>query len=201
VNKKRVYRLMRRQNLLLERHTARPIRVHDGVISTKESNQRWCSDDFEIACKDGAVVRVSFCLDCHDREVLSFVATTKGVGSELVRDLLAQALDRRFGAQRPPKPVEWLTDNGPGYTAKDTGLFARKAGLLPCTTAPYSPESNGMAEAFVKTFKRDYVAYADRETAEMVLVQLEGWFWDYNHCHPHSALGMLSPQEYISLRR
>jgi putative transposase len=30
--------------------------------------------------------------------------------------------------------------------------------MEPCTTPVRSPESNGMAEAFVKTFKRDYVS-------------------------------------------
>jgi putative transposase len=31
--------------------------------------------------------------------------------------------------------------------------------LVPCFTPVESPERNGMAEAFVKTFKRDYVRY------------------------------------------
>ena len=34
------------------------------------------------------------------------------------------------------------------------------------------PESNGMAEAFVKTFKRDYVYVHDRPDAETVMSQL-----------------------------
>jgi putative transposase len=56
-----------------------------------------------------------------------------------------------------------------------------------------SPESNGLAEAFVHTFKRDYAAGADRPDAESVLAQLGGWFDDYNRQAPHSALGMQAP--------
>ena len=35
-------------------------------------------------------------------------------------------------------------------------LAPRDIGLVPCTTPIQSPQSNGMAEAFVKLIKRDY---------------------------------------------
>jgi putative transposase len=53
-----------------------------------------------------------------------------------------------------------------------------------------------MAEAFVKTFKRDYVHLNRLETAATVLEQLPTWFEDYNEVHPHRGLKMLSPREY-----
>ena len=64
------------------------------------------------------------------------------------------------------------------------------------TTPAYSPQSNGMSEAFVKTFKRDYVSGADLRDAESVLTQLGQWIEDYNAVAPHSALGMRSPATY-----
>ncbi len=60
----------------------------------------------------------------------------------------------------------------------------------------YSPESNGLAEAFIGTFKRDYVNGAERRDAETVLAQLGAWIDDYNTQAPHLALGMRSPVEY-----
>ena len=75
-------------------------------------------------------------------------------------------------------------------------LYAHELGLVPITTPAYSPQSNGLAEAFVKTFKRDYVAGAELRDAETVLAQLGAWFDDYNTRAPHSALGMRSPAEY-----
>lgn len=66
----------------------------------------------------------------------------------------------------------------------------------PITTPAYSPQSNDIAEAFVKTLKRDYVAGADLRDAESVLLQLPSWIEDYNTRAPHSALGMRSPAEF-----
>ena len=70
---------------------------------------------------------------------------------------MLEAVEKRFGAIRAPNPVEWLSDNGSPYTARDTRLFAAQLNLTPCFTPVASPESNGVSEAFVKTIKRDYV--------------------------------------------
>ncbi len=39
------------------------------------------------------------------------------------------------------------------------------SGLKPLTTPACSPQSNGMAESFVKTMKRDYVAFMPKPDA------------------------------------
>jgi putative transposase len=69
---------------------------------------------------------------------------------------------------------------------------------MPRFTPIRSPESNGMAESFVKTFKRDYVRCNARPDARTVLGQLDSWFEDYNSSHPHRSLKMLSPREFIN---
>ena len=74
----------------------------------------------------------------------------------MVRDMMLEAVETRFAAIQAPHPLEWLTDNGSVYTAKDTRDFALAINLVPCFTPVQSPESNGISESFVKTFKRDY---------------------------------------------
>ena len=41
-----------------------------------------------------------------------------------------------------------------------------------------------MAEALVKTIKRDYAYVTDLPSAPPVLAMIEGWFEDYNSKHP-----------------
>jgi len=199
VNHKRVYRIMRQNGLLLTRHTGKRAQLaHEGKVVTLRSNLRWCSDGFEIACWNEEVVRVAFALDCCDREVISHVATTGGITGEMVRDLMIESVEVRFGpAARLPHPVEWLSDNGSCYTARETIAFGQDMGFINCFTPVRSPESNGMAEAFVKTFKRDYVYVNDRPEAKTVMSQLDQWFEDYNEFHPHKGLKMKSPRQFI----
>jgi putative transposase len=136
-----------------------------------------------------------------DDYLMSWVATTKGIDAALVGDLMMQAVEKRFGSNgKPPQTIEWLTDNGSCYTAAETRSFARQLGLKPVTTPVTSPQSNGMAESFVKTFKRDYAKLANRPDPQTVMSQLKAWFDDYNSYHPHSALGYLPPQMFREKR-
>ena len=121
VNHKRIFRIMKLHGLLLQRHTGRRIeRAHDGAVQTLRSNIFWCSDEFEISCWNGEIGRVAFTLDTCDREAITWTASTAGVTSEMVRDMMLVAVERRFGDYRAPDRVEYLADNGSCYTDSET---------------------------------------------------------------------------------
>ena len=50
----------------------------------------------------------------------------------------------------------------------------------------------------MKTLKRDYARVNPRPDAFTLLQQIPAWFEDYNACHAHSDLRMLSPREFIA---
>src|SRR5262249_11642266 len=71
-NHKRIFRIMKQQALLLQRHTGRRKgRLHDGKAVVMRSNLRWCSDVFDITCWNGDIVRIVFVIDVQDRKVLA----------------------------------------------------------------------------------------------------------------------------------
>ncbi|WP_448649310.1 IS3 family transposase [Pseudomonas corrugata] len=201
INVKRVYRVMRDHNLLLERRIKQPgvPRRHEGRIAVETSDTRWCSDGFEFRCEDGAKLSVTFALDCCDREAIGWVASPTGYSGDDIRDLMLESVEKRFGDQLPATPVQWLSDNGSAYTAEQTRRLARQIGLQPVTTPVRSPQSNGMAESFVKTIKRDYVAHMPKPDRETALRNLAIAFEHYNEQHPHSALNYRSPREFRRL--
>jgi hypothetical protein len=162
------------------------------------SNIRWCSDHFELACRNGELLRVGFTIDACDREVIAWSATTAGISGEMVRDLMIACVERRFGTSKAPHLVEWLSDNGSAYIAKDTLGTATALGLRLCFTPVRSPESNGIAEGFVKTLKRDYARLSILPDAAAVIALLPAWFEDYNEVHPQSGLKFLSQENFCA---
>jgi len=201
-NRKRVRRVMELNAWNLPRPNRRQTgRAHTGRIVRGTSNERWCSDTLEIPCWNGELVELGFVLDCHDREAIAHVAVPRKYRATDVQQLLTQAVHARFGAARPNERVQFLSDNGSIYTAIDTVITAERLGLAPMTTPAYSPQSNGMSEAFVRTLRRDYLDGADRSSAASVLEQIPRWLADYNGVAPHSALGYRAPQRYRQLLR
>ena len=71
-NRKRVHRIMQLAQLTVpisrRRRRGRP---HRGRIARLRSDERWCSDCFDVVAANGDVVQVGFVLDCHDREGLA----------------------------------------------------------------------------------------------------------------------------------
>jgi putative transposase len=202
VNPKRMYRVMAANALLLpkaprRRQSSRP---HEGVVSVQRSDLRWCSDGFEIKCDSGQTVTTTFAKDCCDREIMAYRAWEgKGLPGEPVQEMLIEAVEKRFGAVEAipaEHALEFLTDNGGAYIATDTRRIARSLGLTPINTPVCSPQSNGMAESFVNTFRRDYVSRMDLTDAQTVLAQLPAAFEHFNEVHPHSSLKMKSPREF-----
>jgi putative transposase len=66
---------------------------------------------------------------------------------------------------------------------------------LGCIPMPLQ-RSVGMAESFVKTMKRDYVAFMPKPDAATAARNLAIAFEHYNEKHPHSALKYRSPREF-----
>jgi putative transposase len=157
INAKRVYRIMRQNALLLERKPAIPPskRAHTGKVAVGK-----VTSGGALTASGSAVIMAK---NCGSRshwtvaivKALHWAASNGGYDSETVQDVMLGAVERRFGSNLPASPVEWLTDNGSAYRSHQTRQFARMVGLEPKHTAVRSPQSNGMAESFVKTMKRD----------------------------------------------
>ena len=196
VNKKRIYRVMKASGLMLPKISRTRDHKATGKIMTLFSNTRWCSDCFEIKCFNGEKIYVSFILDCCDREVIAFVVKKEPILAADIQEMMLEAVEKRFSDTMASRQIEFLSDRGSIYRAMTTVEMGRRLNLKSCFTAAYSPESNGMAEAVVGTYKRDYVYVNDCESADSTMQLVPEWFEDYNEQAPHSALAMMSPTEY-----
>ncbi len=157
-NRKRIRRVMRINDLMLPgKKRSRLDRPHTGKVAMPSSNQRWCSDGFNIRCWNADLVRVAFALDCHDRENVGHVGCARDLNGHDIRLLLDRSIWYRFGERTLKTPIEiqWLSDNGGPYVSLETVLYARELGFKPITTPrtalsptgwqrPSSTRSNGI---------------------------------------------------------
>ena len=201
VNRKRVCRIMKDHNLLLSgKYTERPAHVHDEGHRMR-SNLRPLPA--ELRCTSPAGQRVlgrvqvhllerrhrgAFIIDAHDREFIARRAVvTAGISGSVIRDIMPEAVERRFGTCRAPSVIEMLSVNGSPCIATETKVFARQLGLKPCFTPFHRPQSNGISDAFVKTPKRDYVQATPLPDAQTVPELIGAWIEDPNDNHPPSG--------------
>jgi len=199
-NPKTVWRVLRRRGWLAtgRLRRARAGRRHEGQVRVAEPNRRWASDITGIRAWNGQKGRLAIMIDCADRMVLAWRFAPR-ITAEDLAEMLREAVFRRFGdARARAQGIEFLSDNGPEYTSHRFRPFVRAMGLIPCHTPRRSPQSNGLAEAFFWSLKRDYVYQACLETLGEVARQVPAWIEHYNREAPHSSLGMRAPAEFYA---
>lgn len=200
VDPKTVLGIMRRRGWLssLRSKPLKFARRHEGKVSVAKANQRWASDISSIKAWNGEKGRLAIIIDCADLSVLAWRWGRK-MPSEQLQEMVREAVFHRFGINGGKAAgLEFLSDNGPEYACHRLRGVLRGFGMEICRTPRRSPESNGIAERFFGTFKRDYVYQGELENFEEIGRKLVGWIKDYNEIGPHSALGMKSPAQYYS---
>ena len=91
------------------------------------------------------------------------------------------------------------TDNGSQYNSRDFRKAVILLGIKHEFIWHHTPEQNGHVESFHKTLKKEYLwphEFANYQQAEMVLEKTRA---DYNGSRIHSALGYLTPDEFMEL--
>lgn len=194
VNPKTVLRILRRRKWLSSMRSQRLItgRLHTGQVMVPEPNKRWASDITGIKAWNGEKGRLAVIIDCADRMVVTWrfghVMKTQDIIFLVDEALRSRGMDG--------KGLEFLSDNGPEYASLELRAALISSGIIVCRTPRRSPQSNGIAEAFFGSFKRDYVWQSELQSYEEVRRKIGGWINDYNEKAPHSSLGMKAPGEF-----
>lgn len=202
VNHKRVYRLMREDNLLC-------LRKRKFVVTTDSDHglpiypnlarqmtlvgldQLWVADLTYIRL-ELEFVYLAVILDAFSRRVIGW-ALDRTLDTELTLQALRMALVRR----RPAPGLVHHSDRGVQYASHDYTQLLRDHGIQISMSRKANPWDNAACESFIKTLKYEEVyrtEYRDLAEARAGI----GAFLEkvYNQKRLHSALGYLPPAEF-----
>jgi putative transposase len=187
----RVYRLYRLDGLSVRSKPRKKRRAVARVppAAATAPRQRWAIDFVHDNLADGRPFRVLSVVDVFSRssEVLE-----PGIGFTGAR--VGELLDK---AAKGKLPAVITADNGTEFTSKALDAWAFERGVKLDFTTPGKPTENGFVESFQGRFRDECLNTEIFESLEDAKKKIERWRRDYNCRRPHSALGNISPAEYL----
>ena len=202
VNRKRVLRLMRADNLLCLRRRAfvrttdsdHGLRVYPNLareLKVSGLNQLWVADITYIRLLLEFVF-LAVILDAFSRRVIGWA-----LGRTLEAELALEALHMAIAHGRVAPGLVHHSDQGVQYASGDYTELLTKHGIVISMSRRGNPYDNAKAETFMKTLKyeevyrTEYLDFADARRRIGKFIESV-----YNRKRLHSALGYLPPAEF-----
>jgi transposase InsO family protein len=91
-----------------------------------------------------------------------------------------------------------LTDNGSGYRSHAFRDLLADHGIRHIRTRPYTPRTNGKAEAFIRILQREWAYGLIYSTSSHRAKALPGWLRWHNNHRPHGGIGGQPPISRLS---
>jgi transposase InsO family protein len=206
VNRKKVLRLMRADNLLalqakryvLTTDSNHHIPVYPNLLPHLKLDgldQIWQSDITYIRLRE-RFVYLAVVLDAFSRRVIGW-----RLGPTLEAELAVGALRQALQTRRPAPGLVHHSDQGVQYAARAYVELLEQHGAVLSMSRRGNPYDNAKTESFMRTLKSEEVElrqYRDLADAEASI----GEFLEdvYNQRRLHSALGYLPPAEFEQLQ-
>ena len=204
VNHKKVYRIMKENNLLVRRKKFRPITTQSGHglavypnlakdLAVTKLNQLWVSDITYIYLPLGFAYLVAI-LDIFSRKCVGWCLGIN-IDAQLTLDALNVAI-----ASRQPLGFSGMihhSDRGVQYASQEYTDRLKELGILISMSGKGNAYDNAFAESFMKTLKVEEVYIKEYETFEDAYANIKH-FIDlvYNEKRLHSSIGYVPPAEF-----
>lgn len=91
-----------------------------------------------------------------------------------------------------------MTDNGSGYVSKVFRRLVDRLGARHIRTRPYTPKTNGKAERFIQTCKREWAYVRPYHNSSARRAALSAFLCYYNCHRPHWGIGRITPQRRLT---
>jgi transposase InsO family protein len=200
VNRKKIQRIWREEGLKVTHKAKKRSRLGTSAtearhLEAEHPNHVWAIDFQDDQTADGRRLRILNIVDEFTREVLA-VEVARSITADRTVEVLEELLDARGRA-----PSYIRMDNGPELTSHALADWCRFSGTGAAFIEPGSPWQNAYVESLNSRIRDELLNQELFHTLLEAQVLAEDWRIDHNRHHPHSALGMLSPDEFAAIWR
>lgn len=199
LNRKRIYRLMKRFTLLVDvkRYKAKRTRQTKKPNATRK-NEWWGTDMTKFYVNTVGWVYLVIVLDWYSRKIVGFSFGRKP-DTGLWLKALHMAVENECPLGARAYGLSLMSDNGSQPTS---GKYEKELEVLEIshvTTSYNNPKGNAETERVIRTIKEDAIWPYEFDAVSEAVTVIQKEIEFYNTEYPHSALGELSPMEFEQL--
>jgi len=195
VNRKKIRRIFHKLGWIEPRKAKSDIMVRSKkkFFRPTAPNQLWQTDMTYIWC---GIDRWCYCFNVIDAFTRKWISYSFDVAAS--KDAAVDSIVNAMATEKPDcSKLVIRTDNGSQYTSKKFRESLQILGVRQEYIWYHTPEQNGHIESFHKTLKKEYIwpnEFANYQSAEVAIAKA---FEDYNNNRIHSALGYITPNEFV----
>lgn len=207
INKKRIYRLMKENMLLVSIETRLKAKrgkyPYRAKPRAESPNSIWGIDMTKVMIEGSGWVYLQVVLDWYTKKIVGYSLSKMSKTSNWL-DALNNAINEQFpeGIKETLKiPLRLISDNGCQPTSERFMKGCDELDIEQIFTSYNNPKGNADTERVIRTMKEDMVWLSEWEKVSVFEEELKRWIERYNNVYPHSSLGYKTPvqfeQEYV----
>ena len=197
VNRKRIYRLMRENSLLVEQKRYKAVRTsHWSKPRATRPNQFWGIDMSKFMLPGLGWCYLIVVLDWFTKKIVGWNVSLRARSAEW-KEALEGALCEEFPWGARDQGLKLISDNGSQPTSVSFMRNTSIMGIEQIFCSYNNPKGNAETERVIRTIKEELLWLNEFTSFEESRDGIENWIReDYNRLYFHSALGYQSPEEF-----
>ena len=197
ISYKLAYRLMKENGLLVDVKRYKATRVAQREkIRAEKVNQVWGTDMTKFYVDTVGWLYLVVVLDWFTKKIVGWNLSLRSKAEQWI-DSLNQAVEKELTLGSREYELMLISDNGSQPTSTKYENFCNTLGINHITTSYSNPKGNADTERFFRTFKEEIIWTRDYDKFDKAKKSVEDFIEFYNNDYPHSALGYISPEDFV----
>jgi len=195
VNKKRVYRLMRENNLTVKPNTRLIAkRVSQRSKPRADKPRRYWGIDMTKVMSNTGWVYVVIVLDWYTKKIVGHYSGKQARTQEWL-EALNKALNREYPQGVRGNGLKLISDNGSQPTSLSFIKTCSNLDIQQIFTSYNNPKGNADTERMIRTMKEELFWIREWSSEREISLELDRWVEYYNRNYLHSVLGYRTPMQ------